>query len=77
MVEAATSETLGFLAKLVRQSLTETEEFWKVEEQQSKFLSLLDVTREFVPSLISFADDDIACNSKRNSTSMSTSAGEA
>jgi E3 ubiquitin-protein ligase HUWE1 len=59
MVEAATSETLGSLAKLVRQSLGETEEFWKVEEQQSKFLSLLDITSEFEPLLMEFTDSNI------------------
>lgn len=42
MVEAATNETLTFLVKLVRESLVETEEFWKFGESTSTFLPLLE-----------------------------------
>ena len=42
MVEAATNETLAFLVKLVRESLVETEEFWKFGESTSTFLPLLE-----------------------------------
>jgi E3 ubiquitin-protein ligase HUWE1 len=42
MVEAATNETLAFLVKLVRESLAETEEFWKFGESASTFLPLLE-----------------------------------
>lgn len=42
MVEAATNETLAFLVKLVKESLVETEEFWKFGESTSTFLPLLE-----------------------------------
>ena len=48
MVEAATNETLTFLVKLVRESLAETEEFWKFGESTSTFLPLLETSGEVV-----------------------------
>jgi len=48
MVEAATNETLAFLVKLVRESLAETEEFWKFGESTSTFLPLLETNGKII-----------------------------
>lgn len=44
MTEVATSESLQQLAKLLQQSLKETEEYWKTPSTQSRLLPLVDVT---------------------------------
>ena len=47
MVEAATSETLAFLVKLVKESLNETKHLRDSESGESKLLPLTTVTGEF------------------------------
>lgn len=42
MAEAATTETLTFLVKLVATSLEECKDFWETTDEQSKLLSLVD-----------------------------------
>ncbi|KAI0708195.1 hypothetical protein C8T65DRAFT_740208 [Cerioporus squamosus] len=42
MAEAATSETLTFLVKIVQDSLEECKDFWQTMEEQPKLLSLVD-----------------------------------
>ena len=47
MVDADRHGTLTFLAKLVKASLGETEEFWNGVKQESQLLSLLNFTGEY------------------------------
>lgn len=44
MAEVATNETIQQLSRLVKESLKETAEFWRAPSNESKLLSLLDVT---------------------------------
>ncbi|KAL0569802.1 E3 ubiquitin-protein ligase tom1 [Marasmius crinis-equi] len=46
MTEVATSDTLVHLARLVRDSLAETEHFWSVAEKGSKLLPLVNVNAD-------------------------------
>lgn len=44
MIEVSTSETLLHLARLVRESMEETRYFWEDAGEQSKLISLVDIT---------------------------------
>ncbi|KAJ7218040.1 hypothetical protein GGX14DRAFT_495423 [Mycena pura] len=46
MSEVATGETLTHLSKLVKQSLDATKSFWESMHEESKLLSLVDITAE-------------------------------
>ncbi len=46
MTEVATSETLLHLAKLVKESLELTQNFWGTLEDKSKLLQFVDLTSE-------------------------------
>jgi E3 ubiquitin-protein ligase HUWE1 len=50
MTEVATSEALQQLAKLLQDSLKETEDYWKVPSSESKLLSLVDISGGLSPS---------------------------
>lgn len=47
MTEVATSEALQQLAKLLQDSLKETEDYWKTPSSESKLLPLVDVASKF------------------------------
>lgn len=48
LTEVAMSETLQQMSQLVKESLQATQEFWSDDTEDSKLLSLLDVTGEFI-----------------------------
>ena len=51
MTEVATSEALQQLARLLQDSLKETEDYWRVPSPESKLLSLVDVSGALSPTL--------------------------
>ncbi|KAL6310318.1 hypothetical protein BKA93DRAFT_924556 [Sparassis latifolia] len=48
MAESATSETIMFLVKLVHETMENNKDFWEHMEEQSKLLSMVDITGEEV-----------------------------
>jgi E3 ubiquitin-protein ligase HUWE1 len=44
MSEVTTAETLAHLSKLVKESLDDTKSFWESVDEDSKLLSLVDIT---------------------------------
>ena len=48
MAEIAPTETLGHLSKQVKESLNETERFWSVAEDTSRFLPHVEITGMFI-----------------------------
>lgn len=53
MVEAAPAETMTYLAKLVRTSPDETEDFWASQNEESKLMALLEEAGKF-PQILLF-----------------------
>jgi E3 ubiquitin-protein ligase HUWE1 len=47
MSEVTTAETLAHLSKLVKESLDATKSFWESVDEDSKLLSLVDITGTF------------------------------
>ncbi len=47
MAEAATSETLTFLVKIVQESLDDCKDFWETMDEQPKLLPLVDFNGQF------------------------------
>jgi E3 ubiquitin-protein ligase HUWE1 len=54
MTEVATNETLLHLAQLAKESLEDTRCFWETAEEDSKLLSLIDITSQSLSFLLEY-----------------------